>query len=449
MLYSTMIGGGVTKTYTTRWGGNCSNTAPYTYSVTTPGGSQRDYQPNIITMAEAQPKDRESFKKVRLSGRIKMTEATRESSVISNYLGTVPRYAALVSGPHCNDWGWWERVELVQPYFEQGDISYWSERAVYDTGMGNARDSVVTSDTNAAIASLQSSVVADNVNTYDLLTELAEGKETLAMLLSAVKAVRRPLQSFQAARNAIMRNGKLSPKQVKQQLESKWMEYRYAIMPCIYSVRDIVELLEKQGDVYKTSRAKKTLTYEHKCNWDRNLNGKPIWLYRETTGTVTVRAVGKCWYDLEALKLRLFDQVGINPFVTAWELIPFSFVVDWFANIGDWVLAQTSQVVDCSTQRVFCYSVKQDFVVETYLTYDMLSFAEKYYAPPGPGKLRWEKRDTGTHLLQRNVVKTYHRKLFSPSDVSINFEPFLNWKRSVDAWVLLQRPLINALRRLK
>lgn len=442
MLYNTIIGGGQTKTYTTHWGGTCSKAAPYTYTVSSPVTGTAVYEPREVIVSPAPAKDKDSFKKIRQSGAIKMTNYSRSSSDITNFLGTVPRYSVLISAPHCLDWNWSEYVELIVPYQEQGDIVYWTRQPY----IGNARDSVI-GEWRSVLAELMSDVVADNLNTYDLLTELAESKELLALLFNTVHSVRKPLQAFANFRRSLMKSGKYSPGQIKEMVESKWMEYRYAIMPVIYSIKDISELLEKRNDLYKTSRAKRTLTFDKKRNWDGNYNDKPIWLYRETTGTVTIRVTGKALYDVGALKLRLFDQVGLNPFVTAWELLPFSFVVDWFANIGDWVLAQTSSLVDFSQQRVFCYSVKQDFVVETFLHYNLRAFADKIY--DDVHKYHWETTDSGTHLLQRNVVKDFRRTLFVPNEVSLNFEPFLNWKRSLDSWVLLQRPLQDALRRLK
>lgn len=36
-------------------------------------------------------------------------------------------------------------------------------------------------------------------------------------------------------------------------------------------------------------------------------------------------------------------ELGLtNPALVAWELVPYSFVVDWFLPIGDWLQAQTS-----------------------------------------------------------------------------------------------------------
>ena len=43
----------------------------------------------------------------------------------------------------------------------------------------------------------------------------------------------------------------------------------------------------------------------------------------------------------------------------------------------------------------------------------------------------------------------YYRNLFTPSDVQLQSDVFISWKRAVDAWVLGQRPLIASLRSLR
>lgn len=42
---------------------------------------------------------------------------------------------------------------------------------------------------------------------------------------------------------------------------------------------------------------------------------------------------------------RILNQLGlIDPSQIAWEVMPWSFVVDWFLPVGDWIMAQTSDV---------------------------------------------------------------------------------------------------------
>jgi hypothetical protein len=38
------------------------------------------------------------------------------------------------------------------------------------------------------------------------------------------------------------------------------------------------------------------------------------------------------------------SAIGANPFVTFWELTRFSFVIDWFIDIGSWISAITPRV---------------------------------------------------------------------------------------------------------
>jgi hypothetical protein len=53
-------------------------------------------------------------------------------------------------------------------------------------------------------------------------------------------------------------------------------------------------------------------------------------------GKVFVRTGGRV--GIENLDLALASQLGVvNPASIAWELIPFSFIVDWFLNVGDFL----------------------------------------------------------------------------------------------------------------
>lgn len=45
-----------------------------------------------------------------------------------------------------------------------------------------------------------------------------------------------------------------------------------------------------------------------------------------------------CHFRIDAPALAAADQIGLlNPAITAWEAVPWSFVVDWFLPVGDWL----------------------------------------------------------------------------------------------------------------
>lgn len=46
-------------------------------------------------------------------------------------------------------------------------------------------------------------------------------------------------------------------------------------------------------------------------------------------------------------------------------------------------------------------------------------------------------------------IESYSRNIFTPRDVQLQLDVFLNWKRMLDAWILGQKPIIKGLRSLK
>jgi len=53
-------------------------------------------------------------------------------------------------------------------------------------------------------------------------------------------------------------------------------------------------------------------------------------------------------FSVESPNLFLANQMGfVNPYVVAWELVPFSFVVDWFTNVGQ-ILGSYTEFVGLS-----------------------------------------------------------------------------------------------------
>lgn len=442
MQYETIQNVSLDEDFTTYWGGTCVGSSPHTYQAPNPGsGFVRSYIPkDVVRTRSPREEPSVSFKKIRQSGEIKMTDYTNSKREISRSLVRVPREMATLGWPSCGLSWVGNQVKLITRYEEVGDQEYWLE--IYPSFAG-----VSVLEHGDAVEAVKTAVVAANTSTYDLLTELGEAKETLAMVISILRAVRRPLEAYKAFERRLRKDKNLSKEKMYEALQSKWMEYRYAIMPALYSVQDISKLVKERNNAYKTDREKRVITYNNVTDVPL-INPYDSYVYQEVSGTTTVRAVGKARYNLSNLNLRLFDQVGLNPFVTAWELIPFSFVVDWFVNVGDWVQAQTSSLVDLAEQRSFCYSVKHDLRVVTKLRVKEVEKFTKSYSALG-GSVVHEHPIDVDEVLTTEIISHYERHPFNAFDTKIVSDVFLNWKRGLDAFVLSNKPLIQALRSLK
>lgn len=425
-----------------KWDGN-------TYNMVLSYNPSKDqfplYLPQDYTYKSPKPpKDSDSWSRIKKSGTIKMTPLSRSSVSHTFNPVAVPEFYVQWFGIGPNSSG-----DYFGPISE---VASCDRFYVYRSNTGSLPFSSLdyesgSFDLDGELNSLRSRVVADNLQTYDILTELSEAKETASSIMRLIQAARSPLQSFIDYRKSLLkRSGKIDPKKLDKALSDKWMEYRYTLMPIIYSIKDLAKLLEESNNVFKTSRATRHFTVRRGQYKDPSKNG--LHLYTEEEIQYRLSCIGKCSYDPSNLKLRFFDQIGINPFQTAWEMIPYSFVIDWIANIGDWVLAHTASLADISQQRVFCQSVKVKKVTKVHLC-AKTSYDVSWAVKPGVVEKVFNQQVNVDDVLYTSTTESYDRELFVPSDVSLQLDIFLNWKRAVDAFVLGKRPVIKALRSLK
>lgn len=125
----------------------------------------------------------------------------------------------------------------------------------------------------------------------------------------------------------------------KADFGSLWLEYRYGWQPLLGSIQNGLELLSHQrsfpefirgtgGGTYKARSVDHINSSVMHCDVDAHLHV-----------TLKGRVV------LNNPDLYRLNQYGlVNPLSTAWELVPFSFVVDWFVKVGDYLSNLTDWV---------------------------------------------------------------------------------------------------------
>lgn len=240
--------------------------------------------------------------------------------------------------------------------------------------------------------SLVTQVVSQaNSATWDIATEIGEAPETIKYILDTIK---RGINLCLRAKRDIKRN----LAQGVTDAASTWMEYRYAIMPIIYSVNDALDVLGMDAVQFQSFRGRKDT---------------PLYEEGDTVGGYTVRFAPsfndriflKYKYDVDS---SIHHGLKINYMATAWELLPLSFVFDWFFQVGDYLTAAFQPSV------VSQYGCQQSVRCK------------------GPMVLEGNSSEVLTL-----DIDYYRARIINPNAfIGINSDVFISFKRTMDALAL-------------
>lgn len=175
------------------------------------------------------------------------------------------------------------------------------------------------------------------------LASLGEMPETIkwvgSLYLRAVNIVR--MFRMKDFRKRMLKQFKRKSK--KQKLSSStdfvsdfWLELRYAVRPLMFEMQQAVTALKAliSKAVRMTARGFDRVDLKEQSTYTQDLNG--------LLGTIESRSIRSSNYRAGVLYKVETDLNGLTalwgldqPFETIWELTPFSFMIDWFFNVGD------------------------------------------------------------------------------------------------------------------
>lgn len=195
----------------------------------------------------------------------------------------------------------------------------------------------------------------------DLAELLATRKDTISMVSSRLMQIARGAQQIKrgqfgrAAKTfGIKKPGKLE----KNNFPGNWLEYQYGWAPLVGDVYTLLldEALKEPPAVPVTTILRDSQTF---VEWYLSSDYKRFSV-RNVTMDITYRF--KTLLRPNATVLSAASQSGLtNPALLAWNLLPYSFVVDWFYPVGDMLEALGSlhgiDIVSSTVsyrQRTFC-----------------------------------------------------------------------------------------------
>lgn len=181
----------------------------------------------------------------------------------------------------------------------------------------------------------QSMKVSDGNSTFQTAySRVQEGEaEALTMLAESNK-------TFSYIANRLRNMGEIlvKAKRAVTKLDTKaaadlWLEARYAIRPIIYDVEGVVNAINKDSlSVVQTFRASDT---EHSSSTETYTAAIDNTAYKVDVDYQLLERHNAGVYTRLRLDMPKIHTFGLTNFAqTAWELVPFSFIIDWFVNIS-------------------------------------------------------------------------------------------------------------------
>lgn len=305
--------------------------------------------------------------------------------------------------------------------------------------------------------------------TWDILTDAVELKETISTLRSSAQEVKSLLSAvirkdvsgiarslgIKATSKRSMRRLHeytygLGPQGVPVHLytfaddhgsircidaaSNLWMRYRYGFMPMIYSMQDALIALAgpaRNRDYVITSQ----VTIPDGLFWQDRSIGVPFSPdgYAICDILVSTAAYGsirkKAYYNFtEDLLNRLNPNTIIAMTKTAWELVPYSWVSDWFISISDYLnLLELPSLLSKASVNV---SEKG----KTRVT-EVVSNVRSFYAPLAKVGFTPVSPWNGVYVAECDYFERSVGTLNIP-DISPS-QAWFNWKRGLDSATLL------------
>lgn len=296
-------------------------------------------------------------------------------------------------------------------------------------------DQTISNLKDAALIEAYAKITQDSVMSSEILVGLGQ---TINMLRSPFSQSRKHLERMY--KSASRHYGKTADSVTKANA-SAWLEYRYGMLPLYLDGNQVIKIYTERHKSLEKRRAVVRSSKKLEMNVSSSFTGValPV-LYNigyqlYASGSVvrqrTVAAHGGVMYEVaprtRAQELAVQFQLGSSAILPGlWEQIPFSFVADWFYNVGDW-LAANNLPPDVTVRGNWCTSI--DEIKDVYSCSDFYTYANSVKRTGS-----W-----GTGFKETTVVK---RKTNSQlSSLPVTTQRWATVTHALDAVALLLNPI--------
>lgn len=224
----------------------------------------------------------------------------------------------------------------------------------------------------------------------DLSIDTFQGKQTIALakrLLSVRKIVTYLVEStikdeslMRRRRSTVVRNRVYAIKRsrkdnfaVRQKLfhnpmkevGSLWLEFQYGLRPTLQSIHDLVSgEADRAGNHMTIKSPSGRLGVQAQQQEEKKVVSKGSWYTDTSVYRTTFRyKMGGTYLPSSSHLESLSRLSSLNPANILWELLPFSFVIDWFIDVGGTLRSiETAMISNLGTFQGYQTFTKRDFV---------------------------------------------------------------------------------------
>jgi len=238
---------------------------------------------------------------------------------------------------------------------------YYTENIYMGVAYGFDADTVNSSVSAAQVSSLDNSVITglrlkmkdQHVNLVQMYAERKQTADLFAdtalKLTRAISAVRKGdivgaakavgISASRRGFSSVSRNIRNATGNEKEkQISRAWLALQYGWKPLLDDCYGAAEQIAQANTRNQQTRVSRTKSITENLSTSNHFNESLVgyWSSYETAQTVEIKYV--LHYSVPGTIDHLLSQIGVtNPAMIAWELMPWSFVIDWFLPVGNFI----------------------------------------------------------------------------------------------------------------
>lgn len=285
----------------------------------------------------------------------------------------------------------------------------------------------------------------------NLAVAYAEKSQTASLIAGKASAIHRAAKAVKRGRYAeasrhlgIERDKRSKRLKPGDTFAKNWLEFSYGWAPLYGDMYGSMVAFDKtvlrRPDIRRTVKASRSVEKESIFTFTA---GSPVSVSPVGKTSTNQRYKMVCRYRVTNAFTHTVDSLGIlNPALVVWEKVPYSFVIDWFVPIGDW-LAQLPPLWGVTVDQVFTTFVSESTSSTPFQTKQTFVWVSQTETKPGKPPVTIKCLQERTAISSAASVHRFYVERFSDNlNATLALpRPQLptSWKKATSAIALLQQ----------